>query len=187
MTQEISNLLFFVSFSSVFLLPGKLSLEALAPRREGKHSSSILLPDLPSPRPQKRALRARGGSRTPISQLHWRGVEGGCISWAGISEQQEARGAVRPSLGFLFRLRAYGFAAQTCLWQQELSSCCSQVALRVGRWGSWEVEKGRGDILQYLDHPPRLSQKAFSQSGASGLCQWQLWYLQILIKRGTKA
>lgn len=49
MTQKISNLLFFVPFSSAFPLQGKFSLEALAPRREGQHSSSILLPALPSP------------------------------------------------------------------------------------------------------------------------------------------
>lgn len=38
-----------------------------------------------------------------------------------------------------------------------------------------------------MHHPPRPSQRAFSQSWASGLCQWQLWYPQILIKGGTKA
>lgn len=63
------------------------------------HSSSILLQ--PFPWPQMRALRAGGGKRTPSFQSHQEGVGAGCISGAGIPKWEEARDAVRSSLGFL--------------------------------------------------------------------------------------
>lgn len=95
-TQEISNLLFFCPFLLSLSPPRETLPCGSGTQEEGK--AQLLHPAPSPPLSHRRGLSGlEEGPGLLISHSHWRGVQAG----AGVSEQEEDRGAVRSSLGIL--------------------------------------------------------------------------------------